>query len=93
MTTSPPVPREVLAGDRVIRVGWLPRSDRLRGSCHCGAEAEAGDPLLLWEWLLAHPQHPSSGPDLPEPPDVVPPPPPHLVADPASIRRRITLPA
>jgi hypothetical protein len=86
-------PREVLAGDRVMRVGWLPGSDRLRGRCHCGAESEAEDPVLLWEWLLAHPDHPSSGAALPEPPDVIPTPPAHHVTDPAVIRRRTTVPA
>ena len=86
-------PREVLPGDRVMRVGWLPGSDRLRGRCHCGAESEAEDPVLLWEWLLAHPDHPSSGAALPEPPDVIPPPPAHHVTDPAVIRRCTTTPA
>jgi hypothetical protein len=85
--------REVLSGDRVVRVGWLPGSDRLRGRCHCGAETEADDPVLLWEWLLAHPDHPVAGAGLPEPPDVLPPPPAHLVRDPAVIRRRTTRPA
>ncbi|MCF6506444.1 hypothetical protein E9549_03335 [Blastococcus sp. MG754426] len=90
---APPAPREVLAGDRVIRVGWLPGSDRLRGRCHCGAESEAEDPILLWDWLVAHPAHPVGGPALPEPPDVHLPPPAHLVADPALVRRRPTVPA
>jgi hypothetical protein len=86
-------PREVLAGDRVMRVGWLPGSDRLRGRCHCGAESEAEDPVLLWEWLSAHPDHPISGAQLPEPPDALPLPPAHVVRDPAVIRRRTTVPA
>jgi hypothetical protein len=88
-----PPPRHVLGGDRVMRVGWLPGADRLRGHCHCGAETEADDPTLLWEWLLAHPDHPSSGAGLPEPPDVLPPPPPHVVSDPSLIRRRVTVPS
>ncbi len=45
----------VLSGDRVYRVHWRPGTDRLVGVCHCGAEHEAGDPVELWEWLLAHP--------------------------------------
>ena len=31
------------------------------GSCHCGAETEAEDPVEMWEWLLAHPDHPAGG--------------------------------
>lgn len=46
---------------RVLRVEWVPGSDRLSGRCHCGAAAEAEDPIVLWEWLLAHPAHPSGG--------------------------------
>ena len=42
-------------------MNWLPGSDRLRGRCHCGAETEAEDPVEMWEWLLAHPDHPSGG--------------------------------
>jgi hypothetical protein len=73
------------------RIGWLPGSDRLRGTCHCGAEIEAEDPVLLWDWLSAHPVHPAFGANLPELP--VAPAPPHLVRDPALIRRRQTAPA
>jgi hypothetical protein len=47
-------PGEIL----VLRVNWVPGSDRLRGRCHCGAELEADDPVTMWEWLLAHPDHP-----------------------------------
>ncbi|GAA0246384.1 hypothetical protein [Cryptosporangium japonicum] len=47
--------------DRVFRVEWVPGSDRLAGRCHCGARTEAEDPVVLWEWLLAHPDHPSGG--------------------------------
>ncbi|WP_328475459.1 hypothetical protein OHA21_19300 [Actinoplanes sp. NBC_00393] len=79
--------------NRLTRVGWLPGSDRLSGRCHCGAQAEADDPVLLWEWLSAHPEHPAGGPVPPEPPPVLPPAPPHLVTDPALIRRRTTSPA
>jgi hypothetical protein len=84
--TLPP-PREVLEGERVLRVNWLPGSDRLRGRCHCGAETEAEDPVEMWEWLLAHPDHPSGGTE-PEPPVELPPPPAHVVTDPARIRDR-----
>jgi hypothetical protein len=41
----------------VYRVVWSPGSDRLVGVCHCGAELEADDPVRLWRWLLAHPDH------------------------------------
>ncbi|MGY2076646.1 hypothetical protein [Blastococcus sp. SYSU DS0828] len=85
--TLPP-PRHVLGGERVLRVNWLPGSDRLRGRCHCGAEAEAEDPVRMWEWLLAHPDHPAGGPDGPELPAELPPPPAHVVTDPAVLRAR-----
>jgi hypothetical protein len=75
------------------RVGWRPGSDLLHGWCHCGAQADAEDPVLLWEWLAAHPAHPHGGARLPEPPRALPPAPPHLVTDPALIRRRATAPA
>ncbi|WP_433170886.1 hypothetical protein [Actinoallomurus sp. CA-150999] len=39
----------------VYRVRWLPGSDTLLGTCHCGAEHTAQDPVELWDWLLAHP--------------------------------------
>jgi hypothetical protein len=85
--TLPP-PNEMLDGDRVLRVNWLPGSDRLRGRCHCGAEAEADDPVAMWEWLLAHPDHPAGGSGQPEPPAVLPRPPAHVVTDPRMLRRR-----
>ena len=71
----------------VLRVDWLPGSDRLRGRCHCGAETEAEDPVEMWEWLLAHPDHPSGGAPAPEPVEL-PQPPAHVVTDPARIRKR-----
>jgi hypothetical protein len=40
------------------RVDWVPGTDRLRGTCHCGATGEADDPVIMWQWLLAHPAHP-----------------------------------
>ena len=45
----------MLTGEFVYQVYWLPGSDRLRGSCHCGAETDAEDPVEVWEWLLGHP--------------------------------------
>jgi hypothetical protein len=45
---------------RVLQVDWVPGSDLLRGRCHCGAEKVADDPVVIWRWLLAHPEHPSS---------------------------------
>ena len=47
----------------LFRVTWLPGDDILRGRCHCGAETEADEPIAIWEWLLAHPDHPSSPPE------------------------------
>jgi hypothetical protein len=75
-------------GDRVLRIGWLPGSDRLRGHCHCGAESEAEDPIALWSWLLAHPDHPADGPADSAVPAELPPPPAHVVTNPALLRRR-----
>jgi hypothetical protein len=45
------------AGATVYRVVWAPGSDRLLGVCHCGAEHDADDPVQVWQWLLAHPEH------------------------------------
>lgn len=69
----------------VQRVSWLPGSDRLSGRCFCGAESEAEDPVQMWEWLLAHPDHPKGGPD--SPPGPVTPPPAHVVRSPDGLRR------
>ncbi|MCZ2825625.1 MULTISPECIES: hypothetical protein [unclassified Modestobacter] len=88
-----PAPRQVLEGERVLRVNWLPGSDRLRGLCHCGAEAEASDPVEMWEWLLAHPDHPADGPTEPPATGPLPVPPAHLVTDPLTITRRTPVPA
>ena len=41
----------------VHRIVWAPGSDRLHGICHCGAEHVADDPVQMWQWLLAHPDH------------------------------------
>jgi hypothetical protein len=40
----------------IYRVDWLPGTDVLRGTCHCGAEHTAQDPVAMWEWMLAHPE-------------------------------------
>ena len=74
--------RGSLAGESVLRVEWLPGSDRLRGRCHCGAETEGEEPVAMWEWLLAHPDHPAGGPGTPRPPAVLPAPPAHVVVVP-----------
>jgi len=87
-----PTPRELLGGERVLRVNWLPGSDRLRGRCHCGAETEVEDPVAIWEWLLAHPDHPAGGPGRPSVPAELPQPPAHVVTDPARIRNRAPVP-
>lgn len=47
-------------GGTVYRIVWEPGSDRLLGTCHCGAERTAEDPVQLWQWLLAHPDHPDA---------------------------------
>ena len=39
----------------ILRVHWLPGTDQLLGTCHCGAEHTALDPVELWDWLLGHP--------------------------------------
>jgi hypothetical protein len=44
-------------GGTVYRIVWSPGSDRLHGTCHCGAEHVADDPVRMWQWLLAHPDH------------------------------------
>ncbi|MFI2203445.1 hypothetical protein ACH47Z_22250 [Streptomyces sp. NPDC020192] len=40
----------------VYRIDWLPGTDVLHGTCHCGAEHSAQDPVEMWEWMLAHPE-------------------------------------
>ena len=47
----------------VYRIVWSPGSDRLHGTCHCGAEHDGDDPIAMWQWLLAHPEHAASEPD------------------------------
>jgi hypothetical protein len=41
----------------LYRIFWTPGSDLLVGRCHCGAERRAEDPVTIWAWLLAHPDH------------------------------------
>ncbi|MGW7082931.1 hypothetical protein ACWGH2_05460 [Streptomyces sp. NPDC054871] len=51
-----------MSGD-VFRVEWLPGTDLLDGSCHCGARHTCQDPVAMWEWMLAHPDHHSGHSD------------------------------
>ncbi|MFF3503827.1 hypothetical protein [Streptomyces sp. NPDC003247] len=44
------------ATGEVYRVDWLPGTDVLHGTCHCGAEHSAEDPVEMWGWMLAHPE-------------------------------------
>ncbi|MGC9495602.1 hypothetical protein [Streptomyces sp. WG7] len=55
----------------VYRVDWLPGTDVLHGTCHCGAEHTAEDPVAMWDWMLAHPQGHPQGPP-PGPPQGLP---------------------
>ena len=48
-------PTRMLTGPTVLRVVWLPGSDQLQGTCHCGAVHVADGPVEVWDWLLAHP--------------------------------------
>jgi hypothetical protein len=40
----------------IYRIDWLPGTDILHGTCHCGREHTSQDPIEMWEWMLAHPQ-------------------------------------
>ncbi|MFC9126286.1 MULTISPECIES: hypothetical protein [Streptomyces] len=53
--TSPSSSRTFRTGE-VYRIDWLPGTDVLHGTCHCGREHTAQDPVEMWEWMLAHPQ-------------------------------------
>ena len=44
----------MLTGSRVLRVEWMPGTDRLVGTCFCGVSQESEDPIAMWDWLLAH---------------------------------------
>jgi hypothetical protein len=50
--TTPPR----LATREIYRVDWIPGTDVLHGTCHCGAEHSAQDPVAMWEWMLGHPE-------------------------------------
>ena len=39
-----------------VRVRWIPGTDQLVGTCHCGLEHETQDPIEIWDWLETH-QH------------------------------------
>jgi hypothetical protein len=47
----------------IYRIVWQPGSDRLHGTCHCGAEHDGDDPIEMWQWLLAHPEHDTGEPE------------------------------
>jgi hypothetical protein len=42
----------------VLRISWVPGTDVLVGTCTCAARYECQDPVEMWDWLLAHPDHP-----------------------------------
>lgn len=46
----------MLRGDTVYRIHWKLGTDLLVGVCHCGAERDFEDPIVLWDWLLDHPR-------------------------------------
>ncbi|MFD5648708.1 hypothetical protein [Streptomyces sp. NPDC127039] len=54
---APAVP----TGEKLYRVHWALGTDRMRAVCPCGAEQLFDDPVVLWDWLLAHPEghHPA----------------------------------
>ncbi|MFV8186184.1 hypothetical protein [Streptomyces sp. AF1B] len=47
----------------IYRIDWLPGTDTLHGTCHCGAEHTAQDPVAMWEWMLGHPEGHRSHPE------------------------------
>ncbi|GLW06981.1 hypothetical protein Misp01_21110 [Microtetraspora sp. NBRC 13810] len=51
-----------MSGSGTFRVIWEPGSDLLVGVCHCEAEGRAEDPVEIWRWLLAHPDHGTGAP-------------------------------
>ncbi|MEW1843821.1 hypothetical protein AB0392_38255 [Nonomuraea angiospora] len=59
-------------GPALLHVVWLPGSDLLRGTCHCGAVHVAEGPVEVWEWLLGHPTGHNTPTD-PTSPDPAPP--------------------
>ena len=48
--------RSMLRGQKVVRIHWVLGTDLLRAVCHCEAEALFDDPVVLWDWVLAHPE-------------------------------------
>ncbi|MGF7121459.1 hypothetical protein J2X34_001869 [Rhodococcus sp. BE178] len=58
MATEPAVRPK---GRNVVRIVWVPGSDSLEGTCHCGATRVADDPIELWNWLLGHPTGHTTG--------------------------------
>ncbi|MEU8195427.1 hypothetical protein AB0C10_16750 [Microbispora amethystogenes] len=48
--------RTASTGRTVYRIRWVPGTDRLHATCFCGAEREFDDPVVLWDWLLGHPE-------------------------------------
>jgi hypothetical protein len=55
MTSGDRAPAAPGIAPGVLRVHWIPGTDQLLGTCHCGAEHTALDPVELWDWLHAHP--------------------------------------
>ncbi|MFE6160455.1 hypothetical protein ACFQ7F_16260 [Streptomyces sp. NPDC056486] len=51
-----PLHPPALSGDGVYRIHWVLGTDRLLAVCHCGAQREFEDPVVLWDWLLGHPE-------------------------------------
>jgi hypothetical protein len=81
MTSGDRVPAAPRAAPGVLRVHWIPGTDQLLGTCHCGAEHTALDPVELWDWLHAHPvghRRRPGDPDRQQDPD------PHADQDPDS---------
>ncbi|MDX3047869.1 hypothetical protein PV378_15345, partial [Streptomyces scabiei] len=59
MSTSP-----AFGTGEVYRIDWLPGTDILHGTCHCGREHTSQDPIEMWEWMLAHPRAHGTPPTL-----------------------------
>ena len=54
MTSSTANDNGTGTGTEVYRVHWLPGTDLLHGTCHCGAEHTDDDPVEMWSWMLTH---------------------------------------
>ena len=54
MTSSTASSNGAGADAEVYRVRWLPGTDLLHGTCHCGAEHTDDDPVEMWSWMLTH---------------------------------------